>query len=331
MAASGAVGGERAGGAPPGPSEPGWAAPGAATTPPAGPTPPAVPSPGPGGRPATAEVAPPVPLRPLTIGDVVDGAFQVVKRAPGVVLGLSALVVLPVQVLVAWLQRDSVSDLEALLGDTSAQLQEGSSTVEGAELGLTFVLLALESIPPAFVGAGLAVLVTAWCAGRTLAVGDVLRRLGGVAPALIGAFLVSHLAIGVGFVACVLPGTVLMVLFVLAMPVAAVERVGPLAALGRSASLVGKRFWRSAGVVALSVAGSFVLDLSLTFVPTVVALFVPEAWGWVVLGVGSSLASMLVTPVVAAATVLLYLDLRFRQEGLDLELRATDVLETAGW
>jgi hypothetical protein len=47
------------------------------------------------------------------------------------------------------------------------------------------------------------------------------------------------------------------------------------------------------------------------------------------MGLGSTLASMIVTPVVAAATVLLYLDLRFRAEGLDLDLRSTDVLGAA--
>jgi hypothetical protein len=79
-------------------------------------------------------------------------------------------------------------------------------------------------------------------------------------------------------------------------------------------------------VVALSVVGSIVLETSLSFIPTIVAFFVPESIAWAVLALGAVLAAMIVTPVVASATVLLYLDLRFRVEGLDLQLRSTDVL-----
>lgn len=327
MAASGPPGAGDADGSttgPPAGGAPAWAAPGApseaATPPPPRTAPPTASS----RDERRGAVALPAPLRPLTIGDVIDGAFQVLKRAPAVVLGLSALAVIPVQLLAAWLQRDAVTDLEAVFGDTSTL--QSSSTVEGGELVTSFVVLGLSALAPAFVGAGIAVLVAGWYAGRSPDLGDVLRSLAGVAPALIGAFLLGHVVIGIGLVACVVPGAIAMVLFVVAMPVVAVERTGPLAALQRSVSLVSRRFWRAAGVVALSIAGSLVLDTSLTFVPSVLALVVPEAWAWVVLGVGASLAALIVTPVVAAATVLLYVDLRFRAEGLDLELRATDAL-----
>ena len=49
--------------------------------------------------------------------------------------------------------------------------------------------------------------------------------------------------------------------------------------------------------------------------------------GWLLLGVGQSFASLVTIPVVAATTALLYLDLRLRLEGLDLELDALAAFE----
>lgn len=308
------------------PSADEWRAPGAPSEPASDPAP--LESPRPSSVPVddrhAGTVALPVPLRPLTIGDIIDGSFRVLKRAPAAVLAISAVFVVPVQVLASWSQRDTLSDLDTLFGDAGSQLQ--GSTVDGGELGLMVALLALGAVAPAFVGACLARLVSGWYAGRDPSAGDAFRELGPVAPALVAAFLASHVLIGVGLMACLVPGAVLMVFLVVTMPVVAVERVGPFKALQRSFTLVAKRFWPTVGVVILSVLGSMVLDTSLTFIPTVAAFVVPESWGWVILAVGSTLASLIITPVVAAATVLLYLDLRFRVEGLDLDLRSTDVL-----
>src|SRR5690606_29838296 len=61
--------------------------------------------------------------------------------------------------------------------------------------------------------------------------------------------------------------------------------------------------------------------------PTLLALLVgTDGAGWVLIAVANVLGSLLTMPVVAAATVLVYLDLRVRTEGLDLELEAAEVL-----
>ena len=51
--------------------------------------------------------------------------------------------------------------------------------------------------------------------------------------------------------------------------------------------------------------------------------------GWPLLAVGDIAAEVIVVPFVAAATVLLYLDLRVRTEGLDIEMAAGRVLDRA--
>jgi hypothetical protein len=266
----------------------------------------------------------PAPLRPMTVGDIIDGAFQVLKRAPGTVLAISAVFVIPVQVLAAWLQRDTASDLGAMFDDAT---QFGStSSVEGTDFGLSIFLILLGSVAPALVGACLSVLVAAWYRGHDLTTAEVFRRLGAVLPAVLGVFVVTHLVTGVGMVACG-AGLIGVVFFMLSMPVVMIEGVGPLDAITRSVRLVSKRFWTSLGIVALSVLLSQLLEISLSIIPTIAAFFVPSSWAWVLLALGASLSSVIVTPIVAAATVLLYLDIRFRVEGLDLELRAADVID----
>ena len=50
--------------------------------------------------------------------------------------------------------------------------------------------------------------------------------------------------------------------------------------------------------------------------------------GWILLGVGSIVADVVTISVTAATTVLIYLDLRIRQEGLDLAWAANRELPT---
>jgi hypothetical protein len=259
----------------------------------------------------------------MTVGDIIDGAFQVLKRAPGTVLAISAVFVIPIQVLAAWLQRDTASDLEAMFDDAT---QFGSTSVEGTDFGLSIFIIFLGSIAPALIGACLSVLVAAWYRGHDLTTAEVFRRLTAALPAVLGVFVVTHLVTGVGMLACG-AGLVGVVFFMLTMPVVMIEGVGPLDAITRSVRLVSKRFWTSLGVVALSVVLTYLLDLSLSIIPTIAAFFVPSSWAWVLLALGASLSALIVTPIIAAATVLLYLDIRFRVEGLDLELRAADVLD----
>lgn len=51
--------------------------------------------------------------------------------------------------------------------------------------------------------------------------------------------------------------------------------------------------------------------------------------GWIALGVGAIITQMVSTTVVGAATVLAYLDLRIRAEGLDLAYAADRHLPTS--
>jgi hypothetical protein len=76
------------------------------------------------------------------------------------------------------------------------------------------------------------------------------------------------------------------------------------------------------GVVATALAQA------LSFAPQMLGLLIGLDVGWIFLGIGAAMASLLVMPMVAASSVLIYLDLRVRTEGLDLELDVQRVFGT---
>ena len=72
-----------------------------------------------------------------------------------------------------------------------------------------------------------------------------------------------------------------------------------------------------------------VLQFSLAAIPMIIAVFLPAPADWIVLAVGGSAAALIATTALVGVSVLLYIDLRARSEGLDLELRATDAFDRA--
>jgi hypothetical protein len=121
-------------------------------------------------------------------------------------------------------------------------------------------------------------------------------------------------------------------LWSLAAPAMLLEDLSVGAALRRSWRLVRPSFWRVLGIMLLTtlLVGvlSGVLTVPFTLLSTLVGLLQDEPYGsfgltLLQLGVGqvgSILAGAVLYPLTAAVTALLYIDLRMRQEGLDVEL-----------
>ena len=119
-----------------------------------------------------------------------------------------------------------------------------------------------------------------------------------------------------------------MPLFVAVAPVIGVEGGGAMAAVRRSVRLVRPRYFPVMGIALLMGLVATLLSTALSALPQVIAAWDGD-W-WPVLAVGNIAAEIVVMPFVAAATVLLYFDLRVRTEGLDLEMAAGRVFDRAG-
>ncbi|HEX4867288.1 MAG TPA: hypothetical protein VFV32_06635 [Acidimicrobiales bacterium] len=265
----------------------------------------------------------------MTVSDVLDGAFDILKGAPGTIIAFTAVWAVPVYLLGAWLQRD-------LLGGDSLLdvINQSDTSLQGIDQGggasgtwAQMVLLFGPSLALVFVAAGLVRLVGAWHVGQDLTLKDLLRGSFPMAWPLLASWSLVHLAEGVGMLLGGFPGLLVMAWFLVTAPVIGAERLGPIGAMRRSARLTRRRFWPVLGLSLLSGLVATLFGYALGLVPTTISLFVgTSGLGWLVTAAAGILTSLITLPVVAGTTVLIYLDLRVRTEGLDLELDAREVL-----
>src|SRR3954470_22364736 len=89
----------------------------------------------------------PLPLHPMSVGDVLDGAFKLLKANAGTLLLVVSAVVVPVQLLSAFLVREQVSAgvLNILSDPTVAQSQSQFSLGDFAGSVGTLVLAAITA------------------------------------------------------------------------------------------------------------------------------------------------------------------------------------------
>jgi hypothetical protein len=271
----------------------------------------------------------PVPLRPLVPTELLDQAFAVLKAAPGTLLALAAIFVVPVQILSAWLNRGAVPAggmAEAFRNPAAFETFE-----EGGDGWGTAVAWLGPSLTLPLVAAGVGLFVAALHSGRRPGLGELLRGVLLRSPALVVAWLLVHMAQFVAVFACVFPALLVMALFLVTAPAIAVEGLGPVQGMRRAAELARRRFWPTLAVGVLSGIVAFLFEGALGAVWDILALALGTAGaGWVLMAVSGVMGSIVTMPVVAAATTLHYLDLRVRTEGLDLELELPPAFGVAG-
>lgn len=257
----------------------------------------------------------------MTIPDVLDGAFAILKLRPRDVVTLAVAFVVPIEVVSALLLRDVLGEGPlAAFGDT-----DGSTAAEGAGafsgLDVTVVSYVISAASLTLLAGALAHLVARWYDGEDVTAAEAavvaLRR----SPALLVAFLVVHLMELVGVLGFVVGAYVVMALLHVVAPVVVAEGVGPFRAIGRSIRLTTSRFGASLAVPGLVGVIGALVAFGVQLVPEAVTVVAPEQWDWLVRAVGQLAAQLVVAPFTAGAAVLYHLDLRIRTEGHDLEQR----------
>jgi hypothetical protein len=298
-----------------------------------------------------------IPLRPLGVAEILDGAIVNIRHNPRGVLGLSLVITTIVQVLQSLITyfligdyaRDEITPVP-IMRSVGAQL---TVSLLGLLMSAYAVLLLAGMLGPAV--------------GRTLfglpaARGKVWRdarprwaRLAGVATIIMTISVLAAVLPVVPFVIAVAApatpvevgvltglvgfplGFVLMVwlyiLFVLAAPAVVIERQGVLASLRRARQLVRGRWWRVSGILLLTLLITIFMGFFALRVPFVVAEFVffgndlsgAEVFLQLALDTAGRIVSWTLTiPFDAGVIVLLYVDRRMRREGFDLELQTRD-------
>lgn len=349
-------------GPPPG-HGPGYAPPGGSPPPPGG----HPPHGGYGGYGAPGWGPPPVPrpgiiaLRPLTLGDIFNGAFSYIRGNPKTVLGLAVLLSAVVSLLPSVSNGTLLNDMERF----TAQVESGGPSDAVFPFSATTLALNAGGVVVQFVGTavlsgvlatviGMAVLgrrptmreAFAWFAPRTGAVLGVAGLLvlmsigwfvlffgvlvGGVFLAVeVDPWLGVPLLLG-GLLLTAVLGVWIYVRVALAMPAAVLERVGAGRALARSWRLTTGSWWRTFGILILAsivtsmVAGILATPFSLGGTLAMVAV-TDTALAAVLYAaaifLGSVLGGAITSPFLSGVTGLLYVDLRMRREALDLRLQ----------
>ncbi|SDS17041.1 hypothetical protein [Jiangella sp. DSM 45060] len=313
--------------------------------------------PGPGWR--APDVKPGViPLRPLGVTEILDGAITTIRRNLAAMLGLSAVVAATTQIL-------SSALLAWVFGETITQPDLGMTEAE------TFDALA-RGIPAALIGWLVTVVVTVFLTGvltvvvgqavlgRDLSIGQAWRESKGRLPRLLGltflytliyfspAIAVLLAALGLAAVGGTAAAALVVLLGVAAVPVTiwlyvryalstpalmletttadgATRPIRVVESLRRSATLVKTSWWRVFAILLLILFITFLIGQVVA-----VPFGVPSMLGtnaaddpvtWYVLNTLAGMISATITaPFAAAATALLYIDRRIRREGLDIEL-----------
>ena len=319
----------------PGVTRPGWAVPGSVVDQPARDAPvPMAPlepqiTPVDGKAQPGPATVPAIPLMPRTTADILDGGFAVLKARPARIVGLTAAFVVPLQLVAAYIQRDYLGGVPIadFISDDPTVLNEQASGSQGGQIAVQIGVIVLSTLALVCVAAGLAHLVTQWTMGRDPRAGELFGVIGRRAWPLLVTFVVVKLAEIGGTFACYVGLPFVMALFVPEAPIVTVEDLGPFASLSRSTRLTRARYMPTLGIALLMGLTSWLLSTALSALPQLLAGWVGLERGWPILAAGAIAAEVIVVPFVAASTVLLYLDLRVRTEGLDIEMAAGHVLD----
>lgn len=268
---------------------------------------------------------------PMTVSDILDGSFRILKARPRTVLGTAAVFVVPIQVVTAFATRRGFSDMRTMMFSPDAVVSRTSSATV-SDLDLLLVLLASLASTAVlfFVGAALTHLVTGWYTGVDRSTRELLSAAFRRTLPLLAAWVVLLPVKAISAAACYLGLIVTIPLFSLTAPAMAAEGLGPIAGAKRSWTLGAKKFWRTIGIVLLVTFTNSILSQILSSLPTFAAGLLPSPIGWIVAAVIGSLSAMVTTSVLVGASVLMYVDLRMRTEGLDIELELEDAFGVSG-
>ncbi|NKE59632.1 hypothetical protein FXN61_23605 [Lentzea sp. PSKA42] len=277
-----------------------------------------------------------IPLRPLAVGEIVDGAITTMRRYPKLLIGAAAVVAAITQILGLLVQLPFLDDLTAVatLDPNTVTQEQALNQFTDAAVGFltgTLLTVLLLLIGTVFLSGFITVIVGHAVLGKPVTFAQAWDEFKPRLVPLLGATLLSGLVITVGAIFCLLPGIWLWVMFALVTPALVLERCGVGTAFGRSRALVNGAWWRTFGILVLAAVISWVISwiISLPFglLGAATTGFSADPTAALSVGslilstIGAIIASTITLPFTSAVTVLVYVDRRMRSEGMDIELQ----------
>lgn len=253
-------------------------------------------------------------LGPVGPGAVLDGAFDLLRFRFGRLVALCAVVFVPVQMVDLALAISTGTDASSDL--PQVQLFDSAGSLP---FWATMTVLILQGCALFLLGMAAGVLTQGWLDGHDLefrdVVGAVARRSWVVPIVVIIAGVAKWAAACFGLVGFFLVDALLFI----AAPLAAAERLGPFASIGRSMRLTRAAYGNALAICFGGFLITSVVRMVLAVGPIVLVqtLGLPEGW-FLVIDQVSSLTLLVTLPLTACIAARASLDLRCRAEGLDL-------------
>ncbi|MER5614142.1 glycerophosphoryl diester phosphodiesterase membrane domain-containing protein [Streptomyces sp. NPDC002215] len=315
---------------------------------------------GPGwGQPPSAAKPGVIPLRPLGVGEILDGAVSTMRAHWRTVLGITLAVSVVAQIAIILVERFLLPEPPRI--DPNATGSEAlRQATESAQSTLFSSLpsLLITMIATLITTSVLTVVISRSVLGRSVTLSEAWTEARPRLPHLLGLTLLLALISSAVLTVGLLPGMLLgsaagaglallgfmvafvvviwlMVRFCLASPALMLERQSITTSMRRSAKLVRGAWWRTFGILALTGLLTLIVAVIVTIPFGVIAVAVDgdgigsaltdgsTDFGWpflIVSGIGEVIISTITYPLSAGVMALLYIDQRIRREALDLEL-----------
>ncbi|GAA2643321.1 glycerophosphoryl diester phosphodiesterase membrane domain-containing protein [Streptomyces spororaveus] len=305
-----------------------------------------------------------IPLRPLGLGEILDGAIATMRTHWRAVLPITLVVATVVQVISVIVQKIMLDDF-AISADPDAGPEELIDSI-GSSLGASAVIQFIQALGTIVVTALLTMVFSRAVLGQHSSVSDAWREARPQLLRLIGLTLLMALGAVLLGAVLVLPGILtdtvglavlgfvlwlpllvwLGVKFSLASPALMLEKSTVFKAFARSSKLVKDTWWRIFGITVLTTIIAGFISAMIVVPFQILGVFAfgggldaladgdstgMTNWGALIApAIGLIIAQTIVMPFQSGVTVLLYVDQRIRREGLDLELARAAGLENYG-
>lgn len=302
-----------------------------------------------------------IPLRPLTLTDILNGAFAYIRTNPKATLGLTTVVIVITQLIGLVLQIGplaAMGELGVLAGQEASLAAELGSSASGLASAVTGLLAGVV------LSGMLTVIVGRAVFGASITIGEAWQRVRGrflpligytllwllivVVPIAIVAVVIAVIASVSGAAAFIVAIPLVLGLIALlvylwtvlsfAAPLIVLERLGVFPSMKRSVRLVKGDFWRVFGirVLATLVAGIVAAAVAIPFSLTgQILLMGSESTATILIAlvlvaIGGAVGQIITAPFTAGAVVLLYADRRIRAEAFDLVLQTGAAMAAPG-
>lgn len=261
---------------------------------------------------------PPGPARPLRAGEILNAAVGLYRRNPREIWKIVAVIVVPLAVIQ---QVITAASLPAGIHVHNGTLQASSGAAAGSSAGL-IAEIALSFIGLVMVNGALALCLVDSYLGRALSWSQALEATRRRLAPLLWVAIIGGIAAAVAFVVLIVPGIWLAVMWAVAVPAVMLEPVNGLQALARSAALVRGRWWATFGVLLLALVMLLAVQLAIALIVSAIESGLRVDSLTVVLALSAVqfvIASLIIYPLVGGVIAVLYVDLRMRRDGVDIE------------